>query len=289
MHSFDPSRRDLAPYGFSCRRWVPAVMRRADRHNEIELNLLREGWLTYLVGGKLVRVEANRLTAFWAAVPHQIIAHGRQADYFVVTVPLGYFLGLRLPEKFVQALMHGAMIAGAPEPAGELIATRLLDWERDLATPHAAGHRASLLELEAQLRRLAAAFPGPGVPEAPNAKRPKFLHEGALAKAERIAQLVADRYAEPIEAIELCRAIDPQPKRALKVFQSVFGMNLARFLTDYRVSQAQRLLVTTHLRVVDISEACGFGSLGHFNRAFRLACACPPREYRRRHPLAVMS
>ena len=72
-HLFDQRRRDFTPYGFTCERWTPARMPRPDRHNEIEINLLTGGALTYLVGGRKVRVPAGRLAIFWAAIPHQII------------------------------------------------------------------------------------------------------------------------------------------------------------------------------------------------------------------------
>lgn len=46
MVSFDSSRPNFAPYGFTCELWTPVPMKRADRHNEIELNLLKHGSLT---------------------------------------------------------------------------------------------------------------------------------------------------------------------------------------------------------------------------------------------------
>jgi hypothetical protein len=39
-------------------------MQRFDRHNEIELNLLDRGSLTYIVGGRRVSIPAGRLAAF---------------------------------------------------------------------------------------------------------------------------------------------------------------------------------------------------------------------------------
>ncbi len=36
------------PYGFTLERWTPCLMPRQDRHNEVEINYLSEGSLTYL-------------------------------------------------------------------------------------------------------------------------------------------------------------------------------------------------------------------------------------------------
>jgi hypothetical protein len=66
---FEATRPDLAPYGFTCEVWEPVPMPRADRHNELELNLVDRGSLTYLPGGRSATVRARRLSAFWAATP----------------------------------------------------------------------------------------------------------------------------------------------------------------------------------------------------------------------------
>ena len=92
MTSFDQSRKDFAPYGFTCVRWAPTLMPRSDRHNEIELNLLEHGSVTYLLGGQKVTIPAGRLALFWAGTPHQIIGFESKAEYFIMTIPLVWFL-----------------------------------------------------------------------------------------------------------------------------------------------------------------------------------------------------
>ncbi len=81
-------------------------MRRPDRHNEIELNYLESGSLTYLLGGRKVTIEAGRLSVFWAAIPHQIIHVGGRSSYFVGTLPLAWFLQWDLPDRLVQPILH---------------------------------------------------------------------------------------------------------------------------------------------------------------------------------------
>ena len=39
-------------------------MPRPDRHNEIEINLLTSGSLSYLLGGRRTTIEADRLAVF---------------------------------------------------------------------------------------------------------------------------------------------------------------------------------------------------------------------------------
>ena len=111
MHHFDTRRRDFAPYGFTCEIWEPRQMPRPDRHDEIEINFLDRGTLTYLIGGQRVTVQARRVTAFWAAVPHQIVAFDKVNFYYVVTVPFGWVLQWGLPGHMLTALTQGQIVA----------------------------------------------------------------------------------------------------------------------------------------------------------------------------------
>jgi hypothetical protein len=126
--SFDSSRPDFAPYGFTCERWTPVLMERPDRHNEIELNLFTSGSLTDLPGGNKVTIRAGWLAVLRAAIPHQIVDATDEADYFVATIPLVWFLQSQFPEHFVHSILHAHVVLD-PNPRrgrgdGELFAPR---------------------------------------------------------------------------------------------------------------------------------------------------------------------
>ena len=110
MKTFDSSRPDFKPYGFACVRWHPTPMHRPDPHNEIELNFLETGWVTYLLGGRKIRIEAGQLSAFWAAIPHQIIGFGHEPEYFVATIPLAWFLQSKMPDGLIHDLLQGCVV-----------------------------------------------------------------------------------------------------------------------------------------------------------------------------------
>src|SRR6266567_4629684 len=46
---------------------------RPHRHNEVELNFLERGALTYLFGKQKIVVSAGQLIVFWAIMPHSIL------------------------------------------------------------------------------------------------------------------------------------------------------------------------------------------------------------------------
>ncbi len=286
MVSFDPNRPDFAPYGFTCVRWNPSPMRRPDRHNEVELNFLESGWLTYLLGGRKVRVEANRLTAFWAAIPHQILEYGDETEYFVATLPLPWFLQCRLPDHLVQPLLQGQMISEPESRTAEMDLQQFERWERDLSRDVAELKKAVLLEMEARLLRLAVVVPVRPAPTSSARKRPVGLSEGGLNKVEQMACLIAQHYTDRLTVDDIGKSVKLHPNYAMSLFQKTFGTTLIEYLTQHRVSHAQRLLATSDMKIVDVAFSSGFTSISRFNDAFRRACGCSPRQYRQHHQLA---
>lgn len=255
-------------------------MPRPDHHNEIELNLLYSGWVTYLLGGQKVRFEAGKLGLFWAAIPHQIIAHAPDIEYFVATIPLSWFLQCELPEHLTQPLMRGDVIMEPDTRRAAFDHDLFAQWEGDLTSGRKDTREIVMLELEARLRRLAAQLPVSNQP----AKRPGHsLKAGGLNKVEQMACLVAQRYTEPLTVTEISHTVRLHPNYAMNLFKKTFGTTLIDYLTRHRISHAQRLLATTDEKIVEIAFASGFSSISRFNEAFRRACGCTPRDYRREH------
>ncbi|MGN6371095.1 MAG: helix-turn-helix domain-containing protein [Phycisphaerae bacterium] len=279
MERFDPNRPDFAPYGFTCVRWCPTRMQRPDRHNEIEMNFLETGWVTYLIGGRKVRIEAGQLTAFWAALPHQVVDCGDEPEYFVATLPLSWFLQCKLPEAFVQSLLSGQMASENDPQQAEADARLFADWTVDLATPGAGLMEAVLLEMEARLLRMALAKPE----ATPKSTSPATVTDTGFNKAEQMAQMIARRYVEPLTIEMIADSVSLHPNYAMSLFRKAFGMTLIDYLTQHRVSHAERLLVTTDEKIVQVAIESGFGSMSRFSEAFQRACHCSPREYRCRY------
>lgn len=260
-------------------------MRRPDHHNEVELNLLQSGWVTYLFGGRKVRIEAGRLSAFWAAIPHQVLDHGDEASYFVATIPLAWFLQCKLPQRMVQPLLQGEILSD-PSPHREALDCGIFaQWVEDLNNPTEDKKRAAMAEMQARLLRMALALPNlPSSSVGPRRRRPA-LSAGGLNRVEQMACLIAQRYLEKLTVDDIGKAVGLHPNYAMTLFQKTFGTTLVDYLTHHRVSHAQRLLATTDEKVVDVAFGSGFTSISRFNDAFRRACGCSPREYRRRHQL----
>ena len=256
-------------------------MPRPDRHNEIEVNLLRSGSLTYLLGGRKLRVEARRLSAFWAAVPHQIIDFEGNEDYFVATLPLGWFLQCRMPDALVQALLRGSVVSETDGTRGAPDLELLAGWARDFDAARGDLKHAALLELEARLLRLASSMPTATARQGSHPRR--AMSRTGLSKVELMASLIARNYTRPLSVDDIGRSVGLHPNYAMSLFKKTFGTTLVDYVTKQRVSHAQRLLATSDAKVVDVALDSGFFSISRFNAAFRAECGCSPSAYRRQH------
>jgi AraC-like DNA-binding protein len=288
MAHFDHSRRDFEPYGFTCTRWTPTRMRRPDRHNEVEINLLRQGSLTYVLGGRKVSVPAGRLAVFWAAIPHQIVAAAEGThDYFVATIPLAWFLQCAFPEHLVNPVMHGQVLFDpASDPGDE---PRFALWLKDLKADPVNRQRPVFLEMEARLLRLALSIrrgAGRGGGKAALAQPNTGLGDARLTKVEEMAAFVAIHYTEPLTVADIAGHVGLHPNHAMTLFKRAFGTTLLAYLTQHRISHAQRLLATTQDKILATALDSGFGSVSRFNAAFKSACGCSPRAYRALHQTA---
>lgn len=272
VKEFDRTRPEFSPYGFTCELWKPALMPRPDRHNEVEINLLTSGSLSYLLGGRRTTIEAERLAVFWAAIPHQIVEFEGDSPYFVVTLPLSDFLHIGLESSFVSRIMNGELVVESK--ADEIDRLRFQQWERDLRNSKRIDERAARLEVEARMLRFARVGPA----AAKNTSR--------LSRADQLACYIARNYQQPLTSTSIAKANGVHPNYAMNLFRKTFGTTMNHFITEHRISHAQRLLVTSEKTILDVAFAAGFQSLSRFNEAFKAACGCSPRDYRKAHQTA---
>jgi AraC-like DNA-binding protein len=256
-------------------------MQRPDRHDEIEINFLDRGTLTYLIGGERVTVEPRRVTAFWAAVPHQIVAFDRVNFYYVVTVPFGWVLQWGLPEHLMTALTQGQIVADTTA-ARAIIDRQLFEqWHEDIERDYDSNREVVVLELRARLLRLAQSVFAQEDSAAGGSDAVISRPQTTLDKAEAMACYVARNYTSRIQVKDIATCVELHPDYAATLFRKTFGTTLNALITRHRVAHAQRQLVTSDERIVNIAQDSGFDSLSRFNRAFKQLAGVTPREYRK--------
>jgi len=252
-------------------------MPRRHRHNTVELNYIREGWVGYLLPGRFLRVPPRRFTVFWGATPHQIVEMARNTWLYSLHVPLAWFLDWNLPEDFTARVLRGAFAMEPDHRRAPFDGALFTQWASDLDLPGRPNDGLLLLELRARLHRLALSLD----------REVLWAHAGAhgampadLTKVETMARFVAENYTEDLSAEEVAEHVGLHPKYASQLFHGKCGITLKQYITMNRVHHAQLLLLTTDLNVLDVAMRAGFGSASRFYASFHSLCGQSPRDYR---------
>jgi len=287
MKQFDPRRPEFAPYGFTCERWEPALMPRPDKHTEVELNFLERGRLTYLFWGERTTVEGGRPALFWATTPHQIVEYQDVTSYTVITLPLPWLLNWALPENLIKRILSGRLIQEPDSSQSYRDKALFEQWHADINCNSTRFHEIVLLEIKARLLRLAGTLTDDNAPlDRPPADRSKrAVGMQSTSKIEPMAKFIAQNYTRRIHVADVAKAVNLHPDYAGDLFRRTFGVTLNNFIIQHRVQHAQRMLVTTNKKILEVAYASGFNSLSRFNVAFKSLCGCTPRQYRVSHQL----
>jgi AraC-like DNA-binding protein len=269
-----PSRRRRAKLaapgslGLSSWRCQPALMALPHQHGDIELNLLLDGMVTYVHRDHFVQMAPGALCIFWGAIPHQLVEARPACDFCVFTIPLELFLGWKLPEGLVQALLTGELVMDEDDVNAQLDRLLLPRWHVELT----AGQPAIVLkEMEARLWRLALGRKHASTPHT----------DGSInSRAGRMAHYIVSNYAAPLTVEAVACEAGLHPSYAMTCFKQTFGVTILEYTLQYRVTQAQRLLMTTDDSVLDIALQSGFGSLSSFYVAFQRYTGRTPKAMR---------
>lgn len=257
--NFWPADVPIQELGAFVREGHPVAMPDAHAHLEVELNYVRTGWMRYRTALGEATLEPGVLAAFWAALPHQLLAVAPETRCVWVTLPLASVLQAGLPREVADRLL-----------AGDVVRTSLPDEIpcRWLDQGDATSRRATRLEIQAALLRMR-----PGPPP------PLGVETDAVAA---MCRHVAAHYQEDLPVAEVAAAAGLHPNYAMRLFRATTGQTVNDYLLRHRLGHAQRLLLDSDLPVEVIAAASGFGSPSRFYEAFRARTGHTPRQYRQR-------
>ena len=106
---------------------------------------------------------------------------------------------------------------------------------------------------------------------------PDTAHAQAMAA---VLHFIAVEYASDLSVEKLARRCNMSVSFFRKVFTRHVGMGPQQYILHVRLSLAAHMLRQTQKPILTISGEVGFGSLSSFNRLFRKAYGCTPREWR---------
>ena len=269
--SFDKSREEFSPYGFTCETWIPRIMSRCDRHNEIEINYLPQGNITYLRHNEKITIPNRRFAIFWGLISHQIIRYENVDRYYVCTIPLARFLSWKLPVQFVDSLLKGDILYERTDEYSRYDEFLLNNWLMDNDVSMQSD--LILLEMQARITRMAHHLQ--------SSENGMALAPYQTTLIEKIVIYLNKNYCNNIRANDIGKAVGLHPDYANHIFKKTFGTTISDYIAELRIAHAQRKLLTTDMSITDIAYECGFNTIARFNATFSKKIQCTPREYKK--------
>jgi len=92
---------------------------------------------------------------------------------------------------------------------------------------------------------------------------------------------IDDHGREAITLDAVAEVVHVSPSRLRHVFKEVTGVSFKEYVTQVRVAEAKRLLLSTDLSVAEVAGAISYSNLSQFYKVFYRSCGMSPAEYRR--------
>jgi AraC family transcriptional regulator len=110
-----------------------------------------------------------------------------------------------------------------------------------------------------------------------------YIHPGALPahKLRRVIERMNADLDTDLDLKTIAAESGYSRNHFLRMFRAATECTPHQYFLRLRIEKAQSLMKNQSLRIIDISESCGFTSQSQFSRVFRRMIGVTPRQYRR--------
>lgn len=93
-------------------------------------------------------------------------------------------------------------------------------------------------------------------------------------------EYINKNYNQPISISEISDTLDMDRRRFSDIFQEVTGLSPIKYLTEYRLKEAKRLLKFSNYTISEIADMTGYNDCFYFSKNFKKNVGICPRRYR---------
>lgn len=253
------------------------------RHRQVELTWIEAGVGMRFVGDAVEPFGPGDLVLLGSNVPHGWVS-ARRGGASRVAATVVQFAPELLSDPMLPELAGLLPLARRAGAGLRITGSAARDVTRVLSRMRTVGpiaQLAALVELLALLDRHAHALrriASRGAPTS-DAAEPE-------ARAQRRIDATIDwihrNAARDLRVADLARVAHVTPAAFSRFFRRESGKTFTRYLNDLRCGEACLRLQTSDRPVAAIAHECGYLTLSHFNRQFRLRYGTTPSRYRAR-------
>ena len=96
-----------------------------------------------------------------------------------------------------------------------------------------------------------------------------------------VEQYIKEHYDQPLSLDLLAEKAFRTPHYLSSIFIQEKGIGINKYIKNIRMEKARELLKNTNMKISDICERVGYGSVSYFCRSFRNEYGVTPEQYRR--------
>ncbi len=94
-------------------------------------------------------------------------------------------------------------------------------------------------------------------------------------------EYIEDNYKNEITLNDLAKSANVSKSECLRCFKKTLGITPYKYLMDFRLSKAEKLLFQTDLTILEIAVQTGFNNQSYFGKCFKERMGLSPKEYRK--------
>ena len=97
---------------------------------------------------------------------------------------------------------------------------------------------------------------------------------------EKARWFIENNLRNNISLTDVAESVYLNPSYLSRLFKQELGENVINYINRIRVEKAQKLLVSTNMKIIDIAKETGFSSSGYFSAVFRRYTGMNPMDYK---------
>ena len=94
-----------------------------------------------------------------------------------------------------------------------------------------------------------------------------------------IIRIINDCYDQDITIEMIAKKVYLSPNYIRRIFKSETGQTILQYMTRVRLEKAVELMKDPSLKISDISQKVGYGSVSYFGQIFKQYYGVSPKEY----------
>ena len=101
-----------------------------------------------------------------------------------------------------------------------------------------------------------------------------------IALCRRIMEYIGNHYTDAsLSVSQVAANFQLHPSYLGSVFKKVQHISVLQYISDIRISAAQKLLKEGTMKISEVAETSGYSDVYYFSKKFKKACGCSPKEY----------